>query len=86
MPKSSEPKPIGEVTHFFGNLGVAIVKFKKPVDVGARVKFKGATTDFDETIGSMQFDHKPIEKAKKGQEIGIKVSKKVRDGDEVFSV
>ena len=87
MPKkSSEPKPIGEVTHFYGNLGVAIVKFNKKVDVGTRLKFKGATTDFEETIESMQYDHAPIESAKKGQEIGIKVGGKVREGDLVFGV
>ncbi len=87
MPKkSSEPKPIGEVTHFYGNLGVAIVKFNKNVDVGVRVQFKGATTDFDEAIKSMQFDHKSIQSAKKGQEVGIKVGNKVREGDQVFAV
>ena len=85
MPKkSSEPKPIGEVTHFYGHLNVAIVKFSKAVEVGAKVKFKGVTTDFDETISSMQFEHKPIEAAEKGQEVGIKVSGKVREGDEVY--
>ncbi len=77
-------KPIGMVTHFYSNIGVAIVKFKKEVGVGARVHFKGVTTDFDETITSMQYDHKPIETAPKGKEIGIKVKDKVREGDEVF--
>lgn len=85
MPKKSiEPKPIGEVTHYYGGLGVAIVKFKKDVAVGARVKFKGVTTDFEEAINSMQYDHKPIESAKKGQEVGIKVGEKVREGDVVY--
>ncbi len=85
MPKkSAEPKPIGEVTHFYSNLGVAIVKFKKNVDVGAKLKFKGATTDLEETVKSMQYDHKPIESAKKGQEVGIKVGGKVREGDLVY--
>lgn len=83
-PKKKEAKPIGTVTHFYGNLEVAIVKFNKVVPVGTRVRFKGATTDFEETIQSMQYDHKPVDAAKKGQEVGIKVGDKVRDGDEVF--
>lgn len=87
MPKnSSKPKPIGEVTHYYSHLGVAIVKFKESFAVGTKVKFKGATTDFEETIGSMQYDHKPIDEAKKGQEVGIKVGNKVREGDEVYPV
>jgi putative protease len=86
MPKkSSEPKPIGTVTHFYGNLEVAIVKFNKGVAVGERVKFKGATTDFEEAIKSMQYDHQAIESAKKGQEVGIKVGDKVREGDLVYA-
>ena len=79
-------KPVGAVTHFFGHISVAIVKFKQPVEVGARLKFKGATTDFEDTVKSMQYDHKPIAVAKKGQEVGIKVKKQVREGDEVFVV
>ena len=81
---AKEQKPIGEVTHFFGGISVAIVKFNTPVDLGTTVRFKGATTDFEETITSMQFDHKDVEKAKKGQEVGIKIGGKVREGDQVF--
>ena len=80
----SEQKPIGTVTHYFGNLGVAIVKFNKLISVGAKLKFKGATTDFEEVVKSIQFDHKEIDKAKKGLEVGIKVKDKVREGDMIF--
>ena len=84
MAKTQEPKPIGAVTHFYGHLGVAIVKFSKPVKVGDKVRFKGATSDLEETIQSIQYDHKPIDSAKKGQEVGIKVGGKVREGDLVY--
>jgi len=80
----AEQKPIGEVTHYFGNIGVAIVKFKRTAKVGEEVRFKGANTEFSQKIDSMQFDHKDITSAKKGQEVGIKVDEKVREGDEVF--
>jgi translation initiation factor IF-2 len=80
----AEEKPIGEVTHFFNNIGVAIVKFSKAVSVGDTIHFKGATTDFTHKIDSMQFDHEEIDKAKKGQEVGIKVGDRVRVGDQVF--
>ncbi len=65
---------------------MAIVKFSKAVKVGEEVHFKGATTDFVENIGSMQYDHKDVPSAKKGQEVGIKVKDKVREGDEVLEV
>ncbi len=82
--KSSEPKPIGEVTHYYSHICVAIIKFKKNIAVGSKIHFKGATTDFEEKINSMQCDHKAIETAKKGQEVGIKVGDKVREGDLVY--
>ena len=79
-------KPIGVVTHYYGGIGVAIVKFKKAVKIGTEVNFCGATTDFSQKISSMQYDHKEISSAKKGQEVGIKVDEKVREGDEVCEV
>ena len=84
--KVKEPKPIGEVTHFFGGIDVAIVKFNTTVKIGEMVRFLGATTDFEQKIGSMQFDHEDIKEAKKKQEVGIKVENKVRPSDKVFKV
>ncbi len=82
--KIKKPKPVGVVTHFYGNIKVAIVKFNKKVSVGTMLKWSGATTDFEEEIKSMQFDHKPIASAPKGKQIGIKVKKRVREGDAVY--
>ena len=79
-----QDKPIGEVTHHFGKIGVAIVKFNKAVSVGETVRFKGATTDFEKKISSMQHDHQDIDSAKKGQEVGIKINETVREGDLVY--
>lgn len=77
-------KPIGQVTHFFTHIKVAVIKFKAPFRVGGTARFKGATTDFAQNISSMQYDHKPITIAKKGQGVGVKVVKRVREGDLVF--
>jgi hypothetical protein len=43
--KAKPLKPIGRVTHFYGGIKVAIVKFKKSVRAGTGLYFKGATTD-----------------------------------------
>jgi hypothetical protein len=84
MPGKKAPKPIGAVTHYYGNIEVAIVKFSKPVKVGTVVRFKGENTDFAQKIASMQFDHEGITTAKKGQQVGIKVKEKVHEGNEVY--
>jgi len=56
------------------------------INAGANVQFKGATTDFTQTLDSMEYDRKPIASAKKGQEVGVKVVSRVREGDEVYAV
>jgi translation initiation factor IF-2 len=84
MPKTKQPKPIGEVTHFYGGIGVAIIKFNKPLNSGTSVRFAGATTDFIQTLSSIQYEHKEIKKVPKGKEVGVKVKDKVREGDKVF--
>lgn len=77
-------KPIGVVTHYYGDISVAVIKFKRLFKAGEKVHFKGATTDFKEKIKSMQYEHKPVTAAKKGQQVGAKVGDKVREGDEVY--
>ena len=85
MPKkAAAEKPIGMITHFYGGIGVAIIKFNKAVKKGINIRIKGVTTDFTQVLESMQYNHQDIESAKKGQEVGIKVSEKVREGDEVY--
>ena len=76
--------PVGEVTHYYSNLGVAIVKLNKGLKVGDKVHVEGPSTNFDQAVSEMQLDHANIEAGKKGQDIGLKVSEKVREGDKVF--
>lgn len=77
---------MGTITHYYTHLGVGIVKLARQLAVGERVRFSGHTTDFEQVVEEMQFDHKPIEKGTKGQEVGIKVEQHVREGDRVVLV
>jgi translation initiation factor IF-2 len=47
---------------------------------------KGHTTDFEQKVSSIQIEKDKVEKAKKGDHIGIKVSERVRPNDKVFLV
>lgn len=77
---------IGVITHYYGGLGVAAIKLSKTLNVGDKIKVKGATTEFKQTINSMQIDRKEVKSAKKGDEIGIKIKDRVRKNDKVFKV
>jgi hypothetical protein len=79
-------KPIGKVTHYYTHIKVAIVKFNTKIRIGTELYFRGATTDFREVAKSMQFDHEPITIAQPKKQIGIKLKKRVREGDLVYRV
>jgi len=82
-----EEKLVGKITHYFTNIGVGVIEITKgDLKVGDKIHIKGATSDFEQTIDSMQIEHENIEKAKKGQAIGLKVEQQVREGDEVYKI
>ena len=82
-----EEKKIGEVTHYFGNIGVAIVRLDKDgVKTGDTVRFKGHTSDFVQKIDSLQIEHQKVREAKKNEQVGIKVEEHAREGDAVYKV
>jgi putative protease len=80
-------KKIGEVVKFFSKPSVAAVKIiEGELNIGDSIKFSGHTTDFIDVIDSMEVDNKSVPKAVAGDFIGVKVSDRVRPGDEVFKV
>ena len=79
-------KEIGKVTHFFDKISVMVVKLTNKISIGDRIKVKRGDEEFEETIESMQVEHENIEKAKKGDEIAIKVSSPTKEGAVVFKV
>lgn len=80
-------KEIGFVEHFFGHLGVAAIKVTSgTLKVGDTIHVKGHTSDFTEKVASMQIDNKPVNEAKAGDGIGIKMVGKCREHDKVYVV
>ena len=82
-----EEEKVGKVEKFFAKPSVAAVEVTGGlVRIGDRLHFKGHTTDFEETITSMEIEREPIEEAKPGDLIGIKVKERVRENDTVYKV
>ncbi len=77
-------KQVGKVTHYYPKIGVAVVKLKAGLSRGDKIAIKGKTANFEQVVESMQAEHAAIEKAKKGQSVGLKVSQEVREGDGVY--
>lgn len=84
--RGMKEKLVGKITNYFKNIQVAVVELSAKLQVGDTIHIKGATTDFEQTVDSMQIEHESIETAKKGQSVGMKVTEKIRKGDKVYKV
>ncbi|MBU2578556.1 hypothetical protein KKA09_00305 [Patescibacteria group bacterium] len=83
--KTKKEELIGEISHYFDNVKVAVVDLKKNLKIGEIIRIKGGEkTDFTQEVKSMESEHEKMEKAKKGDSIGIKVKEKVREGYKVY--
>ena len=79
-------KRVGKVTHFFDHISVAVLALTDAIRVGDSLHFLGHGTDFMQTVGSMQIEHQPVESAKPGDDVALKVEQRVRPNDAVFKV
>jgi putative protease len=78
---------IGSVIRFFDKNAVAAVKLDfGDLAVGETVHIKGPATDFTQKVEVMEFDHKPVDKALRGQFTGIKLSQPAKPFDLVYKV
>ena len=84
--KNLSKEKVGEVFNFFVKPSVAAIDVIGEINVGDRLLFLGATTDFEMVIKSMQIEGENVDSVKKGQKVGIKVPERVRPTDEVFKI
>lgn len=79
-------KKVGKVTHYYDNIGVAIVELESVLKVGDKVKFIGHGADFEQEVDSLQMNHQSVEKASAGEVVGLKTEQPVKEGTEVEKV
>ena len=75
---------IGEVTHYFSQISVAVLNLSAPLRVGDSIAIAGSSTDFQQDVTSMQVDHVGVAEGHPDQEVAIKVVSQVRPGDIVY--
>jgi translation elongation factor EF-1alpha len=85
--KIEEQKLVGEITHYFSNIGVAVIKVLDVIKAGDTIRIVGGEdTDFEQAVDSMEVEHQKVEVANPGDDIGLKVEEKVREGYKVYRV
>jgi putative protease len=77
---------VGVVTKFYVKPSVAEIKLFDSVRVGDKIIIEGTTTFIEQTLDSMEINHKKVKSAKNGEMIGVKVIERVRPNDKVFVV
>ncbi len=79
-------KLIGKVTHYFPKINVGIIELSDDLKVGDNIRIVGSTVDVTQIVDSMEINHQKVEKAKKGDAIGLKVKERVREGNDVYKL
>jgi putative protease len=78
---------VGVVTHYYSHLTVAVVSLTdRGLRVGDRIHIKGHTSDFYQTVESLQLEHESVMAAGIGQAVGMKVTEHAREHDVVYIV
>ena len=77
---------IGKISEFFARPVVAGIELTAPLSAGDTIHIKGHTSDLTMTVTSMQIDNVTVTQAKAGDSVGIKVTDRVRRGDDVYKV
>ena len=82
--KAKKEKIAGKIDHYFDKIKVITTTLKAPIKVGDIIHIKGHTTDFVQSVDSLQIEHESVQKAKKGDGVGIRVKEFVRDNDIIY--
>jgi len=77
-------KLVGHVTHFYGRLSVAVLDLTDTLRLGDVVHILGSTTDLRQVVHSLQIEHQAVQEVGPGQEVALKVDRRVRPRDRVF--
>jgi len=77
---------IGKVSDFFAHPVVAGIELTGTLKVGDKIRIKGHTTDLELAVNSMQINNVDVTEAKAGDSVGVKVTERVRRGDQVYKV
>ncbi len=81
-------KLVGSVAHFFDKISVAALKVTGEFKIGDKISIesKDGQVLHQQVISSMQVEHKSVQSAKKGDDVALKLSTKVHEGNLVYKV
>jgi hypothetical protein len=76
----------GQVVNYYRTIGVASIRVNDVLEVGDSIHIKGHTTDFEQTVGSLQIGHRMVNRVSAGEIAGLKVKDFVRKHDCIYRI
>jgi putative protease len=78
---------VGTVGDYYAKVGVAVVHLTDgALQVGDQIRISGHTTDFAQTVESLQWEHRAVERGERGSDVALKVRERVRQHDQVLRI
>ena len=78
---------VGKITHFYNKISVAVVELSGTLKKGDKISIeKEGEEPLEQTVGSMQIEHEQVKEAKRGQAIGMKIDKPVKENSQIFKI
>jgi Elongation factor Tu domain 2 len=87
----AQPAPPGErigvVTHYYSHLSVATLRLESgTLRVGDVIHIRGHTTDFSQSVETLEINHSPVTEVGPNDDFGLKVVEHAREHDVVYKV
>lgn len=76
---------IGHIAHYYPKIGVALINLKhRGLKLNEIIQIEGEKTFIEQKVDSMEIKNTKIKRAKKGNEIAVKIKSKACNNDNVF--
>ena len=76
---------VGKVFNYFAKIGVAALDLTGDLKVGDKI-YVEASEPFEQAVESMQIEHEPVQEAKAGQGIGMKMAKPCHKNNRIYKI
>lgn len=84
---SASMKPVAMVTHFYDKPSVGVITLNEgKLCVGDKIRVTNSDHYFDQTVDSLQVEHKPVQEITAGMVAGLRMKEKIRDGELIFKI
>ena len=78
------PSVLGKVTHYYDHIGVGVLELKSPLSVGEKILLRRGKQEFTQIVESLQIDHESVSKARRGEDVGLKLKESIKEGALVY--